>query len=51
MAEKFELQNVPAASLRRSMREFFMDLVDISMDENGKGCLKSVPTNFGYVFF
>ncbi len=51
MMEKFALQNVPAASLRRSMREFFLDLVDISMDENCKSCLKSVPTNFGYVFF
>ncbi len=51
MMEKFALQNVPAASLQRSMRDFYLDLVDISMDENGKGCLKSVPTNFGYVFF
>jgi len=51
MTEKFALQNVSAASFRRSIREFFLDLVDISMDENGKGCLKSVPTNFGYVFF
>jgi hypothetical protein len=51
MTEKFALQNVPAASLRRSMRELFLDLVDISMDETGKGCLKAVPTNFGYVFF
>jgi len=51
MMEKFALQNVPAASLKRSMRDLFLDLVDITMEENGKGCLKSVPTNFGYVFF
>jgi hypothetical protein len=51
MMEKFALQNIPAASLKRSMRELFLDLVDLTIDENGKSCLKSVPTNFGYVFF
>jgi hypothetical protein len=51
MAEKFALQNITAASLKRSMRDLFLDLVDITMEENGKGCLKSVPTNFGYAFF
>jgi hypothetical protein len=51
MNQKFALQNVPAASLKRSMHDLFLDLVDITMEENGKGCLKSVPTNFGYVFF
>ncbi len=51
MNEKFELQNIPIASLNRSMRGLFVDLVDITMVESGKGCLKSVPTNFGYVFF
>lgn len=47
----FELQNVPAASAQRSMHDLFLDLVDITMDNTGQGCLKSVPTNFGYVFF
>ena len=51
MMEKLALQNVPAASLKRSMRDFFLDLVDLTLDENGKNCLKSVPTNFGYIFF
>jgi hypothetical protein len=51
MLEKFELQNVPAASLKRSMRGMFLDLIDITLEESGRGCLKSVPTNFGYVFF
>jgi len=49
--EKLALQNVPAASLKRSMRDFFLDLVDLTIDENGKNCLKSIPTNFGYIFF
>ncbi len=47
----FTLQNIPPASLDRTMRELFMDLIDIGMDVNGKGCLKSVPSNYGYVFF
>jgi hypothetical protein len=51
MMEKIKLQNIPAASLNRSMRDLFLDLVDITVDDNGKGCLKAVPTNFGYVFF
>ncbi len=49
--EKFTLQNIPAASMNRKMCDLFMDLIDITMDDQGKGCLKSVPTNFGYVFF
>jgi hypothetical protein len=49
--EKFALQNVPNASLKRSMRELFLDLIDITMEGSGKGCLKSVPTNYGNVFF
>jgi hypothetical protein len=51
MMEKIVLQNVPAASFKRSMRDLFMDLVDITMEDNGKSCLKAVPTNFGYIFF
>jgi hypothetical protein len=51
MPEKFALQNIPAASLKRSMRAMFVDLIDITMEHNAKGCLKSVPTNYGYVFF
>lgn len=51
MIEKFALQNVPTASLKRTMRDLFTDLIDITAEENGKGCLKAVPTNFGYVFF
>ena len=51
MMEKFTLQNVPSASLKRSMRDLFLDLIDITMEENGRGALKSVPTNFGYAFF
>lgn len=51
MMEKIELQNVPAASFERSMRDLFLDLVDITMEDNGKGCLKAMPTNFGFVFF
>jgi hypothetical protein len=49
--EKFTLQNVPNASLARSMRGLFLDLVDITTEEAGKGCLKAVPTNYGNVFF
>ncbi len=49
--EKFAVQNIPAASLNRSMRDLFTDLVDITMEGSGKGCLKSVPTNYGDVFF
>jgi hypothetical protein len=51
MLEKFTLQNVPKASLKRSMRDMFVDLIDMTMEGNGKGCLKSVPTNYGYAFF
>jgi len=51
MTGKFAFQNIPVDSLKLSMRDFFLDLVDLSIDENGKNCLKSVPTNFGYVFF
>lgn len=49
--EKFALQNIPRASFNRTMRELFVDLIDITMEETGKGCLKSVPSNYGYVFF
>jgi hypothetical protein len=49
--EKFALQNAASASLKRSMRDLFPDLIDITMEENGRGSLKSVPTNFGYAFF
>ncbi len=45
------LQNIPAASFKRSMRDMFVDLIDLTMEATGKGCLKSVPTNYGYVFF
>ncbi len=51
MLEKFALQNVPAASLKRPMRDMFVDLIDITTEHHVKGCLKSVPTNYGYVFF
>jgi hypothetical protein len=33
------------------MRDMFVDLIDITTDDKGRGCLKSVPANFGYVFF
>ena len=33
------------------MREMFLDLVDITMEGAGKGCLKAMPTNYGFVFF
>jgi hypothetical protein len=33
------------------MRAFFVDLVDITMEDGGRGCLKCVPTNYGSVFF
>ena len=49
--EKFAFQNIPAASLNRSMRDLFVDLIDLNMEGTGKGSLKSVPTNFGYAFF
>jgi hypothetical protein len=49
--EKIALQNVPPSSLKRSMRDLFLDLIDITMEGSGKGCLKSVPTNYGNVFF
>ncbi len=49
--EKFALQNVPSASLKRTMRDLFLDLIDITMEGSGKGSLKSVPTNYGNVFF
>lgn len=49
--EKFVLQNIPRASFERTMRELFLDLIDITMTAGGKCCLKSVPSNYGYVFF
>ena len=49
--DKFALQNIPSASLKRTMRDLFLDLIDITMEGSGKGCLKSVPTNYGNVFF
>jgi len=33
------------------MRDLFQDLIDITLEENLKGSLKSVPTNYGYIFF
>jgi hypothetical protein len=45
------LQNIQAASLNRTMRDLFRDIIDITTDEAGKGCLKSIPSNYGYVFF
>lgn len=33
------------------MRDLFLDLIDITMEGASKGCLKSVPTNYGHVFF
>lgn len=49
--QKIELQNVPTASLNRTMRDLFQDLIDITMEDNSRGCLKSVPSNYGHVFF
>ena len=49
--DKFTFQNIPIASLKRSMRDLFVDLIDLNMDGTGKGSLKSLPTNFGYAFF
>lgn len=49
--DKIVLQNVPAASYKRTMRELFADLIDVTLDEKGRGCLRSLPSNCGYVFF
>ena len=49
--EKITLQNITKASLNRTMRDLFQDLIDITMENNPKGGLKSVPTNYGYIFF
>jgi hypothetical protein len=49
--DKIELQNIPTASFNRTMRDLFQDLIDITMEGNCQGSLKSVPTNYGYVFF
>lgn len=49
--EKITLQNIPKASLNRTMRDLFQDLIDITMEDNPKCGLKSVPTNYGYIFF
>ncbi len=49
--EKITLQNITKASLNRTMRDLFQDLIDITMEDNLKGGLKSVPTNYGYIFF
>jgi hypothetical protein len=49
--EKITLQNITKASLNRTMRDLFQDLIDITMEDNPKGGLKSIPTNYGYVFF
>jgi hypothetical protein len=49
--EKITLQNLTKASLNRTMRDLFQDLIDITMEDNLKGGLKSIPTNYGYIFF
>lgn len=49
--ERIALQNIPYASFNRKMRDLFIDLVDITSEFGGKGCLKAIPTNCGYVFF
>ncbi len=49
--ERIQLQNIPPASFNRKMRDLFGDLIDLASENGGKGCLKSVPTNYGYVFF
>ncbi len=49
--EKITLQNITKASLNRTMRDLFQDLIDITMENNPKGGLKSIPTNYGYIFF
>lgn len=48
--EKITLQNITKASLNRTMRDLFQDLIDITMEGNLKGGLKSIPTNYGYIF-
>lgn len=49
--EKITLQNMTKSSLNRTMRDLFQDLIDITMENSPKGGLKSIPTNYGYVFF
>jgi hypothetical protein len=49
--QKIELQNLPPATFNRKMRELYQDLIDITTEENNKGCLKSIPINYGYIFF
>lgn len=49
--EKIALQNIPQASLNRTMRDMFLDLIDITTEDLTRNCLKSIPTNYGYVFF
>ena len=49
--EKIALQNTTRASLNRTMRDLFQDLIDITIDDTPKGGLKSIPTNYGYIFF
>jgi len=49
--QKIELQNLPPATFNRKMRELYQDLIDITTEETTKGCLKSIPTNYGYIFF
>lgn len=49
--EKITLQNITKTSLNRTMRDLFQDLIDITLEDNPKGGLKSIPTNYGYMFF
>lgn len=49
--EKITLQNITKASLNRTMRDLFQDLIDITMEDNPRGGLKAAPTNYGYISF
>jgi hypothetical protein len=49
--KKFALFNIGQKQLNKSMRAFFKDLIDDIVEGPAEGYLKSVPSNYGYVFF
>lgn len=49
--EKFTLFKTGQKQLNKSMRDLFKDLIDDSVEGPCEGYLKSIQSNYGYVFF
>lgn len=48
---KFKLLEIPHGGLKCKMRDLFNSLIDHEVSGDCEGYLKSLPTNYGFVFF